>query len=49
MASGDFLLIFVCAFALCTGATPVMRNIALRLGLIHYPTARKAHTTPVPL
>jgi UDP-GlcNAc:undecaprenyl-phosphate GlcNAc-1-phosphate transferase len=49
MASGDFLLIFVCAFALGTGATPVMRNIALRLGLIDYPTARKVHTAPVPL
>jgi UDP-GlcNAc:undecaprenyl-phosphate GlcNAc-1-phosphate transferase len=49
MANSDFLLIFACAFLLGSGITPVMRNIALRLGFLDHPTTRKAHTTPVPL
>jgi UDP-GlcNAc:undecaprenyl-phosphate GlcNAc-1-phosphate transferase len=49
VASGNFLLIFACAFVFGVSITPVMRRIALCLGVIDHPQARKAHTLPVPL
>ncbi len=49
MARGNVLLIFAGAFLLVAGATPVMRRVALRLGIIDYPGSRKLHPTPVPL
>lgn len=49
MATGNFLLIFASALLLAVGGTPVMRRVALRLGVLDRPAARKLHTTPIPL
>ncbi len=43
------LLIFVSALILVLGATPVVRRLADRLGLVDEPDARRVHLTPVPL
>ncbi len=45
----QYLLIVVSAFVVAVTATPVTRRLALRTGLVDQPSARKLHTTPVPL
>jgi UDP-GlcNAc:undecaprenyl-phosphate GlcNAc-1-phosphate transferase len=47
--TATFLLIFASALLMAIGATPVVRRIALRLGVIDQPNARKIHVDPVPL
>jgi UDP-GlcNAc:undecaprenyl-phosphate GlcNAc-1-phosphate transferase len=42
------VLIFATALVLAIGATPVMRRIALRTGMLDQPSARKVHATPIP-
>ncbi len=44
-----YLLIVVSAFALATIVTPSMRRLAMRLGIVDQPAARKLHTRPMPL
>ena len=44
-----YMLIFASALALAVGGTPVVRRLALRLGVIDQPSARKVHFRPVPL
>lgn len=44
-----FMLIFASALVLAVGGTPVARHIALRLGIIDQPSARKVHVNPIPL
>jgi UDP-GlcNAc:undecaprenyl-phosphate GlcNAc-1-phosphate transferase len=44
-----FLLIFASALVMAIGGTPVVRHVALRLGIIDRPNARKIHVNPVPL
>ena len=44
-----FMLIFASALVMAIGGTPVVRRIALRLGIIDHPNARKIHVNPVPL
>jgi UDP-GlcNAc:undecaprenyl-phosphate/decaprenyl-phosphate GlcNAc-1-phosphate transferase len=44
-----YLLIAASALMLAIGSTPVMRLVALRLGVIDRPAARKIHADPVPL
>jgi UDP-GlcNAc:undecaprenyl-phosphate GlcNAc-1-phosphate transferase len=44
-----FLLIFSSALVMAVGATPVARRLALRLGVIDQPNARKLHVNPIPL
>jgi UDP-GlcNAc:undecaprenyl-phosphate GlcNAc-1-phosphate transferase len=44
-----FLLIFASALLLAIGGTPVVRSVALRLGVIDRPNARKIHLDPIPL
>lgn len=44
-----FMLIFACALALAVGGTPVVRYVALRLGIVDRPSARKIHLNPIPL
>jgi UDP-GlcNAc:undecaprenyl-phosphate GlcNAc-1-phosphate transferase len=44
-----FLLIFASALVLAIGATPLVRRVALRLGVIDQPNARKIHVNPIPL
>src|SRR5688500_14778484 len=44
-----YLLMAASALVLAIGSTPVMREVALRLGVIDTPSARKIHTSPVPL
>ncbi|MBI3980311.1 MAG: undecaprenyl/decaprenyl-phosphate alpha-N-acetylglucosaminyl 1-phosphate transferase [Chloroflexi bacterium] len=44
-----YLLIFGAALVLAIGATPLARRLALRLGIIDQPAARKLHRNPVPL
>lgn len=47
--NATFLLIAASALIVAIGATPLMRWVALRLGVIDRPNARKVHTSPVPL
>lgn len=49
MSTGNFLLIFASALLLAMGGTPVVRRLALRLGVIDRPGERKLHTAPIPL
>jgi len=44
-----YMLIFASALVLAVGATPVVRRVALRLGVIDQPNARKLHVNPIPL
>ena len=44
-----FMLIFASALVLAIGGTPVARYVALRLGVIDQPGARKIHVNPIPL
>ncbi len=45
----NLLLIFASALLLVVGATPVVRSIANRLGVVDHPDSRKLHLRPVPL
>lgn len=45
----SYLLIAITALVFAIGVTPVMRQVALRLGVVDQPNARKIHTNPVPL
>ncbi len=45
----SYLLIAASALVLAVGATPLMRRVALYLGVIDQPNARKIHVNPVPL
>ncbi len=45
----SYLLIAASALVLAVGATPLMRRVALHLGVIDQPNARKIHVNPVPL
>lgn len=44
-----YMLMAASALVLAIGGTPVMRQVALRLGVIDNPAARKIHSSPVPL
>jgi UDP-GlcNAc:undecaprenyl-phosphate GlcNAc-1-phosphate transferase len=44
-----FLLIFASALVIAASATPVARRLALRLGVVDRPNARKLHIDPIPL
>ena len=44
-----YLLIAVSAFGLAFGMTPVFRVLAVRLGVVDQPAARKIHTRTTPL
>ena len=44
-----FMLIFASALVLAIGGTPMVRRVALRLGVIDRPNARKMHVDPIPL
>lgn len=44
-----YLLIVVSAFGLAVSATPVIRKLAVRLGVVDNPNARKIHKQPMPL
>jgi UDP-GlcNAc:undecaprenyl-phosphate/decaprenyl-phosphate GlcNAc-1-phosphate transferase len=44
-----YMLMAASALVIAIGGTPVMRQVALRLGVIDNPAARKLHHSPVPL
>jgi UDP-GlcNAc:undecaprenyl-phosphate GlcNAc-1-phosphate transferase len=44
-----YLLIFASALAMAVGGTPIVRRVALRLGVIDQPATRKVHVSPIPL
>ncbi|MGC9332837.1 MAG: MraY family glycosyltransferase [Anaerolineae bacterium] len=44
-----FMLIFASALVLAVGTTPVVRQVALRMGITDRPSARKIHVNPIPL
>jgi UDP-GlcNAc:undecaprenyl-phosphate GlcNAc-1-phosphate transferase len=44
-----YMLILSTALAMAVGATPVVRHVALRLGVIDRPNSRKIHVNPIPL
>ncbi|MBN1661414.1 MAG: undecaprenyl/decaprenyl-phosphate alpha-N-acetylglucosaminyl 1-phosphate transferase [Anaerolineae bacterium] len=43
------MLIFASALVLAVGGTPIVRRIALRLGVLDQPSSRKVHVSPIPL
>jgi len=43
------LLIFFASLLFAVGATPLARRVAFALGILDQPSARKVHTSPVPL
>jgi len=43
------VLVFFAALLLALGVTPLARRIAIALGFLDQPAARKVHTSPVPL
>ncbi len=45
----QYLLILLSAFVLAVGATPLVRRLAIRLGVVDRPAARKIHTRTTPL
>jgi UDP-GlcNAc:undecaprenyl-phosphate/decaprenyl-phosphate GlcNAc-1-phosphate transferase len=47
--NGTFMLIFASALVMAIGGTPLVRRLALRLGIIDRPNARKVHLDPIPL
>ncbi|MDQ7029257.1 MAG: MraY family glycosyltransferase [Ardenticatenia bacterium] len=49
MATGNWLVIFTLALAVAVVGTPLMRQVAIHLGVLDRPAARKVHTTPMPL
>ncbi|HSJ54959.1 MAG TPA: undecaprenyl/decaprenyl-phosphate alpha-N-acetylglucosaminyl 1-phosphate transferase, partial [Anaerolineae bacterium] len=44
-----FMLIFASALVIAIGGTPLVRRLALHLGVIDQPSARKLHLDPIPL
>ncbi|MBN9388323.1 MAG: undecaprenyl/decaprenyl-phosphate alpha-N-acetylglucosaminyl 1-phosphate transferase [Chloroflexi bacterium] len=46
---GFYLALFVLALVLSLGVTPLVRRLALRVGFVDAPSARKVHISPVPL
>ncbi len=44
-----YALILFAALVLAVGATPLMRRVAPRVGMVDKPSARKQHTMPTPL
>ena len=44
-----YMLIFASALVMAVGGTPLVRHLALRLGITDQPSARKIHIKPVPL
>lgn len=45
----NLVLIFASALILVLGATPLIRRLARRLGMVDRPDARRVHLSPVPL
>lgn len=43
-----YILVFGCAMVFAIGATPMMRRVAPRLGVMDRPSARKVHHHPMP-
>src|SRR5512143_3882918 len=44
-----FMLIFATALIFAIGGTPLAKRIAVRVGAVDQPGARKIHTSPIPL
>jgi UDP-GlcNAc:undecaprenyl-phosphate GlcNAc-1-phosphate transferase len=44
-----YIVIFFAALAVSTIATPIARQVAIRLGVVDMPGARKIHASPIPL
>src|SRR5512143_124236 len=44
-----FMLIFATALIFALGGTPLAKRIAIRVGAVDQPGARKIHTSPIPL
>jgi UDP-GlcNAc:undecaprenyl-phosphate GlcNAc-1-phosphate transferase len=45
----SLILLFLAAFAVAAGLTPIVRRVSLRLGVVDHPERRKMHHLPVPL
>ncbi len=46
---GFYLALFLVSLGLALGSTPLARRLALRIGVVDAPSARKVHLSPVPL
>ena len=49
MSASYLMVVATVAFALAAAATPAMRRVAIRLGVLDRPSSRKEHASPVPL
>lgn len=49
MSNSQSMIIGTAAFLLAVLATPAVRRVALHLGMVDRPAARKLHTKPIPL
>ncbi len=49
MTTGHLVAILACAVLIAGGVIPLLRRLALRLGIVDMPAARKQHADPVPL
>ncbi|MGI6367105.1 MAG: MraY family glycosyltransferase [Anaerolineae bacterium] len=45
----QYLLIVLSAFIVAASATPLMRKVAFKIGILDLPSARKVHSRPMPL
>jgi len=45
----SYLLIFLASLLFAMGGTPLVRLLAIRVGVVDQPAARKLHTSPIPL
>jgi len=45
----QYVLVVVAAFVFALAATPLARKVALRLGVVDQPEARKVHSRPMPM
>ncbi len=45
----QYLLVFAASLVLVLGATPLVRRLAYRFGVVDAPNARKIHLNPIPL
>ena len=45
----NYLLIFLASLLFAMGGTPLVRLLAIRVGVVDQPAARKLHTSPIPL
>lgn len=49
MTASHLIGIFMAATVICAASVPLLRRVAVRVGMVDQPAARKLHTDPIPL